>query len=190
MLTQLSRNWWAVVLRGVLAILFGILAFAWPGITLEVLVLFFGAYALVDGVFALIAGLSNRAGPNRWWVVLEGLVGIVVGILTFLWPGPTAFALLYLIAAWAIVTGIFEILSAIELRREISNEWLLILSGILSVIFGVLIALFPEAGALSIIWLIAIYAIVFGIMFVALGLRLRGGNRTTHSGTPAAGSKA
>jgi uncharacterized membrane protein HdeD (DUF308 family) len=190
MLTQLSRNWWAVVLRGVLAILFGILAFAWPAITLQVLVLFFGAYALVDGVFALIAGLSNRVGTNRWWVVLEGLVGIVVGILAFLWPGLTAFALLYLIAAWAIVTGILEIMAAIELRKEISNEWLLILSGILSVIFGVLIALFPRAGALSIIWLIAIYAIVFGIMFVALGLRLRGWNRTMHSGTPAAGSTA
>lgn len=178
MLAQLSRDWWVFALRGVLAILFGILAFLWPGITVVVLVLFFGAYALVDGIFGLVAALRNQAGPHRTWVLLEGIAGIVAGILTFFWPGITAVALLYLIAAWSIVTGIFEILAAIEMRKEITNEWLLVLSGILSVAFGVLIALFPGAGALSIVWLIAAYAIIFGILFIMLGLRVRSWSAT------------
>jgi uncharacterized membrane protein HdeD (DUF308 family) len=173
MLTQFSRNWWLVALRGVVAILFGILAFVWPGITITVLVLLFGAYALVDGLFAVFVALTNNAGERRWWVLLEGLVGIAVGVLAFLWPAAMAISLLFLIAAWAIFTGVLEILAAIELRREISDEWLLILSGIASVIFGVLIVLFPGAGALSVIWLIAVYAVVFGVLLVALSLRLR-----------------
>ncbi len=170
--TQLARNWWAVVLRGVLAILFGILALIWPGITLYVLVLLYGAYAFVDGIFALISVITNRTTSHRLWVVLEGIAGIVVGILAFFVPGITAFALLYLIAAWAVITGILEILAAIELSKEITNEWLLALGGILSVIFGVLIFLFPGAGALGVIFGIAAYAITFGIIFVFLGLRL------------------
>ncbi len=173
MLTQFSRNWWLVALRGVVAILFGILAFVWPGITITVLVLLFGAYALIDGLFAVFVALTNNAGEQRWWVLLEGLVGIAVAVLTFLWPAAMAISLLFLIAAWAILTGVLEILAAIELRREISDEWLLILSGIASVIFGVLVILFPGAGALSVIWLIAAYAVVFGVLLVALSLRLR-----------------
>jgi uncharacterized membrane protein HdeD (DUF308 family) len=146
---QLSRNWWVVVLRGVFAILFGMLAFAWPGLTVAVPVLLFGAYALVDGIFALVAAVANRAGPHRWWVLLDGIVSILAGIVTFVRPGLTALALLYLIAAWSIVTGIFEIMAAIELRKEITNEWLYVLSGVLSVVFGVIIALFLGAGALA-----------------------------------------
>lgn len=178
MLAQLSRNWWAFALRGVLAILFGILAFAWPGVTVFVLVLFFGGYAFVDGIFGLVAALRNRAGPHRTWALLEGIAGIVAGILTFFWPGITAVVLLYFIAGWSILTGIFEILAAIEMRKEITNEWLLVISGILSAVFGVLIVLFPGAGALSIIWLIAAYAILFGVLLMILGLRLRGLNKT------------
>ena len=173
MLTQLSRNWWLLALRGVAAILFGILAMVWPGVTLTFLVLLFGAYALADGLLAVVAALTNNAGERRWWVLLEGLVGIAVAVLTFLWPGATAFSLLYLIAAWAILTGVLEILAAIELRREISNEWFLILSGIASVILGVLLVLFPGAGALSVIWLIAAYAVVFGVLLVVLSLRVK-----------------
>ncbi len=185
MTTQLARNWWTVVLRGVLAIIFGVLAFFWPSITLAVLVLLFGAYALVDGVVHFIAGITNHTGgSNRLWLLLGGLAGIIVGVLTFFWPFITAIALLYFIAAWAIVTGFFEILAAVELRKTISNEWLLILSGILSVVFGIVIALFPGAGALGIIWAIAAYAVIFGILTIALGLRLRSWN--TAAPTPTA----
>ncbi len=173
MAEQLHRNWWLVALRGVLAIVFGVLAFIWPGITLMVLVLLFGAYALVDGIFAVIAALTNHAGANRGWVLLEGVAGIIAGILTFVWPGITAIVLLFVIGAWAIVTGVLEIIAAIQLRREISNEWLLILGGILSVLFGLYIVIFPRLGALSVVWLIAAYAIIFGIVFLVLGLRLR-----------------
>ena len=137
MLRTLAQNWWAIVLRGVCAVLFGVGAFAWPGITLAVLVLLYGAYALVEGVLAVAWALVGRqAGPFPWGVLLAGLAGVAVGIVTFLSPGLTALALLYLIAAWAIVRGIFEIIAAIQLRKEIDNEWLLGLSGLLSVALG------------------------------------------------------
>ncbi len=171
---MLARNWWLIALRGVAAIIFGVLALVWPGITLLALTILFGAYALVDGFLAVIAALTHHTGNRRWWVVLlEGIAGIAAGILTFIWPGLSAFVLVLLIAAWAIVTGILEIWSAIELRRVIKNEWLLILSGLLSVVFGLLVAIFPGAGALAIVWLIGAYAIVFGVLFLILGFRLR-----------------
>lgn len=173
MLDVLARNWWAVVLRGVFAVIFGLLALIWPGATLFVLIMLFGAYALVDGVFALIAAF-RVAGGDRWPLLLEGVVGILIGLLTFFWPGVTALVLLSFIAAWAIITGIFEIVAAIRLRREIEGEWALGLAGVASLIFGVLLILFPGAGALSLIWLIGAYAIVFGILLILLGLRLRG----------------
>ena len=174
MLLVLARNWWMLALRGVLAIIFGLAAFLWPGLTLTVLVLLFGAYALVDGVFAVIAGVRRYGERERWWaLVLEGLAGIVIGVLTFLWPGITAFALLYLIAAWAILTGVLEIAAAIRLRREIEGEWLLGLSGVASVIFGVLLMILPGPGALALIWLIGAYAIVFGVLLLVLAFRLR-----------------
>ncbi len=174
MLTQLTRNWWVVALRGVVAILFGVLALVWPGLTLEILVLFFGAYALVDGAFAIVAVATNRAGHDTWWVLLlEGLVGIAAGIITLLRPGLATLVLLYVISFWAIVTGVLEIVAAIRLRKEIQGEWLLALSGIVSLVFGVLLLLFPAAGALTVGWLIGVYAIVFGAMLLSLGLRLR-----------------
>ncbi len=174
MLTQLARNWWIVVLRGVIAILWGVVAFVWPGITLEILVLFFGAYMLVDGVFAVISAFTHRAGHGRWWVLLlEGLLGIAAGIITFLRPGLTTLVLLYIISFWAILTGILEIAAAIWLREEFRGEWLLALSGVVSLILGVLILLFPASGALTITWIIGLYAILFGIMLLSLGLRLR-----------------
>jgi uncharacterized membrane protein HdeD (DUF308 family) len=173
MLAQLSRNWWLLALRGLAAIVFGILAFVWPEATITALVMLFGAYALVEGVLAAAMALTNVVGRRRWWVLLEGLTSIAIAVITLLWPGVTALALLYLIAAWAIVTGVLEILAAIELRREISNEWLLILSGIASVVFGVLVIVFPGAGALSVLWMIALYAVVFGALLVALSFRVR-----------------
>ena len=174
MLTQLTRNWWVVALRGVIAILYGLMALVWPGLTLELLVLFFGAYALVDGVFAIVAAFSNRAGHNSWWVLLlEGLVGIGAGIITILRPGLTTLVLLYIISLWAIVTGVLEIVAAIALRKEIHGEWMLALSGIGSLVFGVLLLFFPAAGALTLAWLIGVYAIFFGVMFLSLSLQLR-----------------
>ena len=175
MLATLARNWWVFVLRGVLAILFGIAAWVWPGLTLTALVYLFGAYALVDGVFAVVAGIASRGENRRWWgELLVGVAGIVLGILTFVWPGVTALALLYLIAAWALVTGVFEIVAAIQLRAVIENEWLLGLGGLASVLFGVLLIVFPGAGALGLLWLIGAYAVLFGVLVIALGLRLRG----------------
>jgi len=172
MLTTLAEYWWTLVLRGVAAVIFGILAYVWPGITFTVLVLFFGAYALWDGVFALIAAFRTQA-ERRWPLVLEGLVGIVAGLLTFIWPGAATLALLIIIGAWALVTGIFEIVAAIRLREEIEGEWLLLVSGLLSVLFGIAIAIWPAAGLVAVTWLIGAYSIVFGILLIVLGFRLR-----------------
>lgn len=176
LLPVLSRNWWALALRGLAAILFGILAFAWPGLTLFVLVIFFGAYLLVDGIFAIVAAVRAAGEEARWWLLLiEGILGVVAGLVAFFWPGLTALALLYLVAAWAIVTGIMEIVGAIRLRQEIVGEWALILSGVLSFIFGVLLVVIPaRAGLLSLTWLIGIYAIAFGVIMLVLAFRVRG----------------
>lgn len=174
MLDMLVRHWWALALRGVAAILFGICAIVWPGITLATLVLVFGAYVLVDGVFGVINGISSYGERERWWVILlEGLAGIVVGIMTLVWPGITALTLLYLIAAWAVITGVMEIVAAIQLRRVIEGEWMMVLSGIASIIFGIILFIFPGEGALGLTWLIGIYAIIFGVMLIVLAFRLR-----------------
>jgi uncharacterized membrane protein HdeD (DUF308 family) len=175
MLEVLSRYWWTLALRGAVAVLFGVLALFWPQITLTVLVLLFGAYALVDGLVALgtvIFG-GGRAAGRRPWLILEGILGVAAGVVTFVWPQITAVALLALIAAWAVLTGVVELVAAVRLRREIEGEWLLALSGALSVIFGVLIVIWPGAGALAVVWLIGIYAIIFGVTLLMLGFRLR-----------------
>ncbi|MGI8405765.1 MAG: HdeD family acid-resistance protein [Thermomicrobiales bacterium] len=174
MLGMVSRNWWVFVLRGVLAILFGIVAWVWPGLTVTAFVFLFGAYAFVNGIFAIINGIASFGENRRWWAeLLVGIAGIVLGFLTFVWPRVTALALLYLIAAWAIVSGVFEIIAAIELRKAITNEWLLGLGGVLSVLFGLILIVFPGSGAISLVWVIGIYAIIFGATLIALGLRLR-----------------
>lgn len=149
-LHTLGRNWWALALRGVAAILLGILAFAWPGITVFVLVLFFGAYMLVDGTFAIVAAVRAAGKEDRWWLLLiEGSLGVLAGLVAFFWPGLTALALLYFIVAWAIVTGLMEIVAAIRLRQEIEGEWALGLSGLLSVIFGILLVVLPALAGCS-----------------------------------------
>src|SRR5499433_2485246 len=174
MLHALAKCWWVLLLRGIAAILFGVLAFAWPGLTLVTLVLLYGAFALVDGVLSLIAAFSGSAKPvPTWWLIVVGLLGIGAGVVTFLWPGITAVLLVMFIGAWALVHGIFEIIGAIQLRKEIDNEWMLILSGVISVLFGLIVLIAPGAGALALIWVIAAYSIVFGISFIALSLRLR-----------------
>lgn len=174
MLHALAKSWWLLLLRGIAGMLFGILAFAWPGLTLVTLVLFYGAYALVDGVLALIAAFSGGAKPvPAWWLIVVGLAGIAAGILTFMWPGVTVFVLVFFIGGWAIAHGVLEIVGAIRLRKEIDNEWWLILAGALSVIFGLFVIAAPGAGALALVWVIGAYSIVFGIMLVGLSLRLR-----------------
>jgi uncharacterized membrane protein HdeD (DUF308 family) len=145
-----------------------------PGITLIVLVVLFGAYALVDGVILSILAFKNRKNDSNWWLMLlTGLVSIAAGVLTFVWPGITAVSLFYVIVAWAIVTGISEVIYAIQFRKEIEGEWLLILDGILSVAFGILLIAQPIAGALAVLWLIGVYAIAYGVMLVVLAFRLR-----------------
>ena len=174
MLETLARNWWAIVLRGVFAVLFGLGAFFWPGITLAVLVLLYGAYLFADGILAVLWALSGRrAGSFPWGVLLAGLASIAGGLLTFFMPGLTALVLLYLIAAWAIVRGIFEIIAAFHLRRELTNEWLLALNGALSVLFGILLIAAPGAGALAVLWMIGTFALIVGIVMIVLGFRLK-----------------
>jgi len=158
---------------------FGILAFMWPGLTLATLVLLYGAFALVDGVAAVIAAIRGGVPAPRWWLALVGLCGIIVGVLTFAWPGITALVLLIFIAAWAIVMGLFEIVGAIRLRKEIDNEWMLILGGAVSVLFGILLLVQPGAGALALVWIIAFYAILFGILNIAFAFRLHGHEHAT-----------
>jgi uncharacterized membrane protein HdeD (DUF308 family) len=183
MLHALAQNWWLMLLRGIAAILFGILAFIWPGVTLITLVILYGAYALIDGVLALYAAFTGRGGPiPTWWLVVGGLLGIAAGLVTFFWPGVTALVLILFIGAWALVRGIFEIIGAIQLRKEIDNEWMLILGGILSVIFGLAVMVMPGAGALALIWVIAFYAILFGALMIGFALRLK---KHAHDPAPA-----
>lgn len=173
-LPALVRNWWALLVRGIAAILFGILAFVWPSLTVLALVLLFAAYAAVDGIFAIVAAWRAAEGRRQWWpLALEGVAGIGVAVLTVVWPGATAFALLFLIAAWALVTGVLEIAAAIRLRKAIEGEWLLALVGVASVVFAALIVIFPGEGAVAIVWAIGVYAVVFGILLIALAFRLR-----------------
>src|SRR5262245_11657600 len=174
MLEDLARNWGWIELRGIVAVLFGVLALLWPGVTLAALVILWGAFALADGILSLIAAFKVRdKGKPFWSLLIVGLLGIAAGIVTFLMPGITALILLYFIAAWAFVMGIFQIIAAIRLRKEIENEWLLGLSGVLSMVFGVLLFVRPGQGALALIWVIGAYAILFGILLIVLGFRLR-----------------
>jgi len=178
MVTSLAQNWWTFTLRGVLALLFGVLAFVAPGATLTTLVYVFGFYAILNGVLALYAAWNLRSF-DRWWVLLlEGLLGIAAGVIAFVWPGAAALAFLSIIAAWAILVGILQIVAAIRLRQEIENEWSLGLGGLASVIFGVLLVVWPRSGLVTISWIIGIYAIAFGVMILVLGSRLRGLNKT------------
>jgi len=171
----LSRNWWVLLLRGIVAILFGALTFLQPGISLASLLLLFGAYALADGVLAAWTAITHRKDRENWWVLLlEGLVGIGVGALALIKPGLTALALLFYIAIWAITTGVLEIVAAVRLRKEIEGEWALILAGLASVAFGVLLMARPGSGALAVLWIIGSYALVFGVLLVILAFKVKG----------------
>jgi uncharacterized membrane protein HdeD (DUF308 family) len=181
----LARNWWVLGLRGVVAILFGLLAFALPGLTLGVLVILFGAYALVDGVVAIVAAVRAAERHERWGPMLvAGLAGVGAGVVTFAWPLATAVGLLYLISAWALVLGVFKIVSAIRLRRLIPGEGWLLLNGVLSVAFGIVLLAAPGMGLLALVWWVGAAAIVQGVLFIALAHRLRG-HHHTHGGRKA-----
>lgn len=174
-LRSLTRNWWLLLLRGIASILFGVAAFVWPGLTVLALTLLYGAFAMADGLLSLGAALTGRGDKAMptWWLVLIGLLGIAAGVVAFLWPGLTAFALVIIIGAWAVTIGVLEIIGAIWLRNEIENEWLLIAAGTLSVLFGLALLLKPGAGALALAWTIGAFAILAGILLVAFALRLK-----------------
>ncbi|MEY2488836.1 MAG: hypothetical protein QOC70_778 [Verrucomicrobiota bacterium] len=168
------RNWWLLALRGLAAVIFGLLAFAWPGITLLTLIWLFGAFALVNGILSLVLATKAPKGYPRFGsLILGGLLGILAGLLTFVMPGITALGLLILIAAWALVTGILEIVAAITLRKAITGEWILIVTGLASVAFGILLILQPAAGALVMVFWIGAYALVFGILLIVLAFKMR-----------------
>jgi uncharacterized membrane protein HdeD (DUF308 family) len=187
----LVRHWWMLTVRGVAAIVFGVLTFVAPGASLFALVVLFGAYALVNGAFAIGAAARGRAAERRWGaIVFDGIASMAFGALALAWPGITALALLYVIAAWAVVTGAAQIVTAIRLRKQIKGEWLLALGGALSIAFGVLLILAPVAGALAVTLWIGAYAVVFGAVQIWLSLRLRGWGRRTQRPLPTGGVPA
>lgn len=175
---SLATNWWALVIRGVLGVVLGLMSFAWPGVTLLGLTLLFAGYALLDGV-ASIAGAVRAVGRHERWgsLVLEGIVGLCAAAITVLWPTITVLTLVFIIAAWSIITGSLEIAAAIRLRRIIHGEWLLVLSGIVSVLFGLLVILAPIAGALVLAMWVGAYWLIFGVLLISFGLRMRSWER-------------
>jgi uncharacterized membrane protein HdeD (DUF308 family) len=183
MFELLGRYWWVVLIRGLLAILFGVAAFTWPHLTLLTLVLLFGAFALVDGAFAVVAAISSRKQSSDWGLLLlAGLLGIAIGVLTYHNPAITALALVLYIAAWALVRGVVDIVAAIRLRAEIEGEWLMALGGVASIAFALLVLWAPGAGALAMLWMIGAWAIFFGTVLVVLAFRLRARHHTHHIG--------
>jgi len=175
MLESLARNWWLTALRGLLALILGVVMLFFPIPSILFLVIFFGAYALVDGIFAVVVSLMSAAHHKpRWWLFVEGLLGILVGVAVFAWPAITAMVLLYLIAFWALVTGIFEIIFSAATWKALPNNWLWLLSGILSVLLGAIMIAYPGTGALAVVFFIAIYLIMFGVVLMALGFTLKG----------------
>jgi uncharacterized membrane protein HdeD (DUF308 family) len=180
----LAKNWWSLALRGAAAILFGILTFLWPHITLTVLVFLFAGYALVNGVLSLAGAVRAAEARDRWGpLVVEGIIGILAAGITLFWPAITALALVFLVAAWAVITGVLEVAAAIRLRQHIRGEWLWALAGACSIIFGILLAARPIVGALIMALWIGAYLIVFGVTMVALGFRLRNWTRGGHDWT-------
>ena len=171
-LRSFTNNWWVLLLRGIFAILFGIMAFVWPGLTLVTLVTLYGIYALIDGITTIFVGISSKT----WFLLLVGLLGVAVGIYAFASPLMTAMALLYVIAFWAIVRGILEIVSAIQVRKEIDNEWMLIIGGLFSILAGAILVISPGAGAMAMIWVIGAYALIFGVVMALLAFRVKGLN--------------
>ena len=171
--SALHRSWWLLLLRGIAAVAFGVLTFVWPQISLLTLILVYGVYALIDGVLALIAAIRGGGFVPRWWLALGGVVSILAAVVAFAWPGLTALVLVYLIGFWSILRGVLEIIGAIRLRKEIANEWTLGVAGALSVIFGLILVFMPGAGALGLLWLIAAWAVLFGLLLIWVAFKVR-----------------
>lgn len=184
MMRFLAMSWWMLVVRGVAALLFGCLALAWPALTLFVLVLLFAVYTLAVGSLAVVASLRTRNEQGRWLVLLLGLTSITIGIVTLLYPRMTAFVLVLIIGAGALITGVIDTWIAVRLRQEIRDEWLLWMAGVISILFGAFVLLSPGAGALALLWLIALQSIAAGVLFVIIGLRVR--SSATHRTQPTA----
>ncbi len=169
-----SQNWWMLALRGVLAIIFGLVALFFPGIALLAFIAVFAVYAIIDGIVAVGVAIRERATASRWWwVLIEGILSILAGIFAIFYPGETALILLYIVAAWAILTGITEIVTAITLREYLAHEWALIIAGAISIVFGIILFIRPGAGLLSILWLVGIYSIIFGVLFIVRAFQFR-----------------
>ncbi|MEU8799774.1 HdeD family acid-resistance protein [Spirillospora sp. NPDC048819] len=173
MFDLMTRHWWVLAVRGAFAILFGVAAWVWPGITVWALVVLFGAYALVDGLIALVEAFRGTTGAPRGLLALSGVAGIALGVAAMAWPGITAFVLLMLIAAWAVATGLMEIVAAIALRKELRGEWAYVLTGAISLLFGILLFVWPVSGALAVVWLIGFFSILFGAAMIGAAFRLR-----------------
>jgi len=171
--SALHRSWWLLLLRGIAAVVFGVLTFAWPQISLLSLIIVYGAYALVDGVLAIVAAIRGGGLAPRWWLALSGVAGVAAGVLAFTLPGLTALVLIYLIGFWSIMRGVLEIVGAIHLRKEIAREWTLAAAGILSILFGLILVFAPGPGALGLLWLIAAWAILFGGLMIVVAFRVR-----------------
>jgi len=170
----IRRNWWLLALRGVLAIIIGLIALFYPGIALRAFIIVFGVYAIIDGIAAVFISIQERGILSRWgWVLFEGIISILAGIVAFVYPGITALALLFVVAIYAILTGIMEIVAAFVIRGFAAQEWALGIAGVLSIIFGVILFIHPGAGLLAILWLVGIYAIIFGILFIVRAFQMR-----------------
>ncbi|HLI06914.1 MAG TPA: HdeD family acid-resistance protein [Ktedonobacteraceae bacterium] len=168
-----GRHWWALLIRGIIAILFGIAAIVWPGMTVIVLVALFGAFALVDGIFAVVAAIGERGHDNWGWLLIGGLVGIIIGIITFFWPAITALILLDIIAIWAILMGIFYLTVVFAYHQSVGREILLVIMALLSFIFAAILLIHPVASLLALVWVIGVYAIIVGIMWIIRAFRFR-----------------
>jgi uncharacterized membrane protein HdeD (DUF308 family) len=179
-LPTMSGTWWAMVLRGIVAVLFGLAALFWPGLTLFVLLVCFGVYAMVDGLLAIVAGI-RASGGRRWLLLAEGALGVLAGLVVLFWPGTTALVVVYVISAWAIFTGLLKVVMAVAFRREIESGWLMILGGVLSMVFGVILGAMPGAGLVTLVWLIGIYALILGVALVVLGFLDRGQRHASES---------
>lgn len=174
LVTILANHWWVLLVRGLLAVAFGVFTWIQPGISLASLIILFGAYALSDGVFGVWTAIQGREQHEHWWVLLiEGLIGIAAGLLTFFAPGVTTLVLLIFIATWAVARGVLEIVAAIRLRKEIEGEWLYVLGGLVSILFGGFLMTHPEEGALALLWVVGFYAVSIGLLLVLLAFRVR-----------------
>jgi len=169
-----EKHWWQIALRGFIALIFGIMVLAWPGVSLFILAIIFGAYVFVDGIFTLVAAVNYKAGAGRrTWLFIRGIAGIIVGLITLFWPAITELALVLLIAAWALVTGVMELVFAFRANQNTAIRWMFAISGILSLILGFLLLARPIIGMFVIIWVIGAYAVLAGILLIILGFRLR-----------------